>query len=346
MTRKVKVLLVDDSRLILSILTKLISADKRLEVIGAVTSGQEALEVLEREHPDIICTDYHMPRMNGLQFTRAVMATRPTPILVISISVQEDQTANIFQLLEAGAVEVFPKPRAGARFNEAESKQLCDRIYVVSRVHVYKSMAKRAAESTPVSVPKQNVPARRLDLVLMGGSTGAPQIYFEILSQLKLTFVTPIVAVQHISTGFIQSFVDWLDRSCNLTVKIAEHNEPLRQRHVYFPPDGAHILIVNGCIHLDYEIPPNCGSRPSVNVLYQSIANNHRAARTLAILLSGMGRDGADGMEALHNKGGYTIAQSEDSCAIFGMPGEAVALQCVDQVLPPSAIADFMNQVI
>jgi two-component system chemotaxis response regulator CheB len=151
--------------------------------------------------------------------------------------------------------------------------------------------------------------------------------------------------VQHISEGFTQSFVDWLDRSTPNRVKVAEQHEILHSGTIYFPPDGTHIAIKEGRIILDSESPLDCGSRPSANVLFNSFADAGYSERTVAVLLSGMGRDGANGMAALHTKGAFTIAQSEQSCAIFGMPREAIRLGAVDQVLPPHEIVKFLNEL-
>lgn len=345
MTAKVRVLLVDDSPLVLNILSRFINADTRLEVVATATSGQRALELIDQLQPDVICTDVQMPGMNGLDLIRQVMAKRPIPILVVSISVQQDQKENIFRLLEAGAVDVFPKPRASVRLSESEAKAFCDRVLVVSRVHVFRA---RASKPPPAVAPDYALKAPapgRFDVVLIGGSTGAPQVFHRLFSQLGSGFCLPIVAVQHISEGFTASFVDWLNRSTQNRVKIAEQGEPLRCGTIYFPPDGAHVGVSNGHLRLDYDAPTNCGSRPSVNVMFESFVDAGRARRTLAILLSGMGRDGADGMAALHRNGAYTLAQSEESCAIFGMPKEAISLNAVDQVLNPEGISKLLNEL-
>lgn len=341
---KIKVLLVDDSPLVLTLLSRMINADKRMTVMATATSGQEALSIINREMPDVVCTDVHMPRMGGIELIKAIMAVKPLPILVVSVSVQAHQAENIFRLLESGAVDVFPKPKAGLRLNAVDARAFCDRVYVVSKVHVFKSGRTTNALTMSTEAPKFVQP-ERFDVVLMGGSTGAPQIYHAVFAQLKSNFKVPIVAVQHISDGFTSSLVEWLDRSTLNTVKIAEQGEVLKSSTIYFPPDGAHIEIRNHQVHLDFDGPLNCGSRPSVNVLFEASARAGTAKRTLAILLSGMGRDGADGMASLHRQGAYTIAQAEQSCAIFGMPKEALALKAVDKILAPSGIVELLNKL-
>lgn len=341
---KVKVLLVDDSPLVLTLLSRIINADKRLTVIATTTSAREALEIIDRQSPDVVCTDVHMPGMDGLDLIKDVMARKPVPILVVSISVQKHQTENIFRLIEAGAVDVFAKPRASIRLSEAESKAFCDRVFVVSKVHVFRTRARTTpalGSGDSLKLPKPG----QFEVVTLGGSTGAPQVFHTIFSQLKADFCLPIVAVQHISDGFTESFVDWLNRSTLNHVKIAEEGEALRRGTIYFPPDGVHIKVTDNRIHFDRDTPPNSGSRPSVNVLFQSFVDAGRAKRTLAILLTGMGRDGAEGMLALHEQGGATIAQSEESCAIYGMPKEAISLNAVDKIMAPTAMAELLNRL-
>lgn len=339
-------LLIDDSPLVLTILSRIINADKRLEVVATTTSPRDCLSLIDKQKPDIICTDYHMPGMSGLDLIKMVMNHKPTPILVVSISVQEDQTENIFQLLEAGAIDVFPKPRASTRLIESEAKALCDRIYVVSKVHVFRSHSRAVQNKNPTAPPRfKKTNSNKFDLILIGGSTGAPQVFHTLFSQLNSQFSIPIIAVQHISEGFTQSFVDWLDRSSSLTIKIAEDGEMITPGFVYFPPDRTHIIIENGRVRLDNILPPNNSCRPSVNVMFESVKNKEDTQKTLAILLTGMGYDGAQGMSYLHNNGAYTVIQSEESCAVFGMPKQALELNAVDQILAPTQILDLMNNL-
>ena len=331
-----RVLLVDDSPMVLTVLERILSADPEIEVVGRAQNGKEALALIPKLEPDVICTDLYMPVMNGLEFTRRVMAEHPRPILVVSVAVRADEPDNVFQLLEAGAVDVFPKPRGGFQAdNEGVARQLRSKVKLLSRVHVFR----RSPGWRPPPPPLDMVPADDTpEIVAMGASAGGPQALDTILGALPKNFPVPLVCVQHIAEGFIDGLAAWLRTRAALDVRIARDGEMAVPGAVYFPQEGHHLLVEdNGRLALSSDAPRN-GHRPSVDAMFESVAR-HQGSKAVAVLLSGMGSDGARGMLAVRQAGGVTIAQDEATAVVFGMPGEAIKLGAVQRVLPVGQIA-------
>lgn len=362
----IRVLLVEDSPVAIVILKRLLATAPDIEVVGVAQNGLEALELIPQLKPAVVCTDLHMPKMSGLELIRRIMAEHPRPILVISASVQEEDTGNVFELLEAGALDIFPKPRTGLPAEYEQAKiGLINRIRVLSGVsvftqHSHKPTSLKPASSTPAVTkpsalpidpekkrmsPASSVFASRsvLDIraprmVAIGSSTGGPQALHTILKQLPANFPVPILCVQHISEGFLQGLVDWLGTETALPIKIAQAGEVPQPGRVYFPPERRHLQLDNQGRFLLSNSPPVSGHCPSVTVLFQAVAAYYRQS-AVGILLTGMGRDGAEGLLAIAQAGGTTIAQNEQSCIVFGMPKEAIALGAAQQVLPLTEIA-------
>ena len=345
----IKVLLVEDSPVALEILKRLLGSSPEVTVVGTARNGQEALELMPVVQPAVICTDLHMKGMDGLEFTRQVMGNDPKPILVISTSVQKEDTHTIFQLLQAGAVDVFPKPNAGlASDYERVKRELVNKVKILAGVKVF-TRRQQSATTTETAKSSQLAAAGRvidvttpIRVVTIGASTGGPQALHKILAQLPSNFPVPVICTQHISEGFLQGLVDWLAAECKLKVKIAQVGEPPLPGTVYFAPERSHLeLNVQGKFAYSTSSTPVDGHCPSVTVTFKSVANFYHDA-TAGILLTGMGRDGAAGMSAIASSGGMTIAQDEKSCIVFGMPKEAIALGAVKQVLPVQDIAAFL----
>ena len=345
----IKVLLVEDSPVALEILKRLLASSPEVTVVGTARNGQEALELMPLVQPAVICTDLHMKGMDGLEFTKQVMGSDPKPILVISTSVQKEDTHTIFQLLQAGAVDVFPKPNAGlASDYERVKRELVNKVKILAGVKVF-TRRQQSATTTETAKSSQFATAGRvidvttpIRVVTIGASTGGPQALHKILAQLPSNFPVPVICTQHISEGFLQGLVDWLAAECKLKVKIAQVGEPPLPGTVYFAPERSHLeLNAQGKFAYSTSSTPVDGHCPSVTVTFKSVANFYRHA-TAGILLTGMGRDGAAGMSAIASAGGMTIAQDEKSCIVFGMPKEAIALGAVKQVLPVQDIAAFL----
>ncbi len=331
----ISVLLVDDSPIALHILQRLLSLSPDIEVTGTAANGREALELLPALNPDVICTDLHMPIMDGLEFTRVVMNKYPRPILVVSVSVAAD-SVNVFRLLEAGAVDVYSKPRAILDADQDKlARELASRIRILAGVHVF-----RRAGATPDSVPPPISPPSnaRARIVAIGASTGGPQALRMILAALPARFPLPVVCVQHIGSGFLSPMVAWLAEASPMPVHLAAQGEVPQAGNIYFAPEDAHLeLDASGRFDLCHA-PPRDGHRPSITVTLSAVAR-HFGASAVGVLLTGMGRDGTEGLAEIAAAGGFTIAQDEASSVVYGMPREAVALGAARQVLALEQIA-------
>jgi two-component system, chemotaxis family, protein-glutamate methylesterase/glutaminase len=336
----IRVLLVEDSQIALVVLKRILETSPQIEVVGTARNGLEALQLIPQTQPDVICTDLHMPQMDGLELTIEVMATHPRPILVISASVQED-SHNVFQLLEAGAVDMFPKPLVGLTADDEALRQaLISKIQVLSGVKVFTRKRKvtqlQGSKSSYSIVP--SLAHLKPKIVAVGASTGGPQALQELFTSLPIDFPLPILCVQHISFGFLQGLLDWLGKGCLLPIRIAQPGDRPIPGTIYFPPEHRHLELDVIGRFICSDAPPVGGHRPSVTVTFRSIARVY-GQKTVGILLTGMGRDGADGMQAIAQVGGLTIAQDEATSVVFGMPREAIALGAAKQVLPIQAIA-------
>lgn len=362
----IRVFLVDDSPLALTLLKRMLATSPDIDLVGTARNGRDALAMFPETRPKVICTDYQMPVMDGLQLVQEIMVSYPRPILVISSLITAEDHAQALPLLAAGAVDVFPKPSAATPFDETADKlvrkiKLLAGVFVISRKPseqvVPRPAIKPVAErsSAALSRPKPvtiatNVPPRaahlkQVRLVCIGASTGGPQTLQNILSGLPSNFPQPILCVQHISTGFLKGLVDWLNNSSRLKVKIAENGERAQAGTIYFPPENHHLEISPAGQLRTTSGPPIDGHKPSVTATFQSAARSYGSA-ALTILLTGMGGDGALGMHAVATAGGLTIAQDEASCVVYGMPRQAVELGAAQFVLPPDEIRQTLLQML
>jgi two-component system, chemotaxis family, protein-glutamate methylesterase/glutaminase len=344
-SKKIRVLIVDDSPVALTVLKKILASSPEIEVVGTAKHGREALELIPRLRPGVICTDYHMPVMNGLQFTREVMATNPLPILVVSVSVEEG-SANIFNLLEAGALDVFPKPFGGLAAHSPESaRNLIQKIKILAGVRVFRKappLTSARAATPPVPKPTALKPKGPLRLVVIGTSTGGPPALRTILSGLPASFSLPIVCVQHISEGFLPGLLEWLAAECRLRVTVARAGDKPLPGTIYFPPEQTHLLFDQQGRFVASQEPPKDGHRPSVTLTMRSAAVSY-GSEVLGILLTGMGKDGAVGLLDIARVGGVTIAQDEASSVVFGMPKEAIALGAAQHIMSLTEVAEALR---
>ncbi|WP_460194192.1 chemotaxis-specific protein-glutamate methyltransferase CheB [Thermosynechococcus sp. FA-CM-4201] len=340
----IRVFLVEDSPIALNILQQLLQTAPDLEVVGTATNGKAALLKIPECQPHVVCTDFYMKEMDGREFTRQLMARYPRPILVISVAVGEAQTA--FELLQAGATDVFPKPSSGlmADYNRSE---LINKIRVLAGVKVFT----RPLRATP-TVPTASTPplpkvtsSQQLAIVGIGASTGGPQAIAKVLQPLPAHFPVPIVCTQHISLGFLNGLVSWLSQETKLRVTVAMAGEMPQPGVVYFAPDRHNLEIDRrGKFYLT-PADPHERHCPSVNVMFRSLAAYYGEA-VVGVLLTGMGDDGAAGMRAIASVGGITIAQDEATSVIFGMPKEAIALGVVQYVLPIDRMGVFLQELV
>lgn len=369
----VKVLLVEDSPIAQNMLQRLLASAPEVELVGVASSGREALALIPKVDPDVICTDFYMKGMDGLELARQVMARYPRPMLAISVAVGSDDTQIVAQLLQAGVLDVFPKPKAGLPSDYDRLKQsLIEKISILAGVKVYTRPLTSAAQQLSNSLPKRSpvpaslrsqvsqtaLPASRslsskgsisskgsMAAIAIGASTGGPQATYAILSQLPVNWPTPIFCTQHISEGFLSGLVSWMDAQCSIRVKIAEPGELALAGTAYYAPDHYHLEIESNSRLKLSDAAPLARHRPSITAMFQSVALKYGRS-TCGILLTGMGRDGADGMQAIAAAGGTTIAQDEATSVVFGMPKEAIALGAAQSILPIEDIAPRLLKAI
>lgn len=338
-SREIRVLLVDDSPIALMLFKRMLAPAKDISVVGTAGNGREALDLIPRVDPAVICTDLHMPVMDGLQLTKEVMERYPRPILVASVSVLEG-SRNVFDLLDAGAVDIFQKPRGGTETDYiALSEAFQRRIRILAGVHVFRRFKRPAAAVEPLRMdPTNNI---RYKAVVIGASTGGPQALQQILSRLPADFPIPVICVQHIENGFLGGFIDWLQATTPMKVAIAADGQVPQAGRVYFPPEQMHLVIDGGGRFRCTNEGPFDGHRPSITVTFRSAAERFGSG-ALGVILTGMGSDGAKGMKAISEAGGATIAQNEETSVVFSMPRHAIELEAAGLVLPidqiPAAI--------
>ncbi len=343
-TKKIRVLVAEDSVTTREYLVHLLSQDPALQVVGTVQNGLEAMDQAERLRPDVILMDVHMPVMSGYEATRQIMERVPTPVVMVSSSMSQDQVAMTLQALEAGALTVVDKPNGlGYPDSDETAGQLQETVRLMAGVKVIRRWPRREG-----AVPLPGVQARlgsSIEILAIGASTGGPPVLAEILGGLPLQFPVPILVVQHIAPGFIAGLVDWIGHSTPLRVKLGECGETVQAGTVYVAPYGVQMGITkDGQIRLA-KGPAENNFCPSVSYLFQSLAESFGRSGA-GILLTGMGQDGAGGLLELRKAGGVTIAQDEETSAIFGMPGEAVRLGAAQYVLSPKEIAQQLRGLI
>ncbi len=326
----IKVLIADDSELMRTLLRDLLAQDAEIEVVAEVGDGLAAVAEVKRLRPDLVIMDVLMPVMNGLDATCEIMADCPTPILILSANTDTRDNLCAFSAIRLGALDVMEKP-AGIlteAFSEIavqlirKVKSLC-RIKVIHHFRTAKRAAARVVE-TPVSHTR--------NLLAIGASTGGPQAVLYLLRELPAQLSASILLVQHIAKGFAPGFAAWLNRETALRVQLAGSGDALLPGRVLVAPNDLHMTVVGQQVVLK-ETPPVQNCRPAVDVLFQSLADDGLAPDTVAVLLTGMGQDGARGLERLRRLGALTLAQDEESSAIFGMPKAAIERGAVSQVV-------------
>lgn len=342
----IKVLVVEDSPVAADLIAHILSSDPEIAVVGKARNGLEAIDFLGRHKPDVVTMDIIMPKMDGLEATRRIMETSPIPIVVVSASLVREEVDKTFLALDAGAVAALEKPRLsdlGRPGSEAE--KLIEVVKLMSQVKVvrrWKRTLPAPKASLPGAPPVSPLPVRDVKVVAIGASTGGPAVLNLILSGLTTNFPVPILVVQHIAPGFASGFVDWLNRASPLEVHLARDREIARPGSVYVAPDGVQMLIgPNLTITLAAEGPEK-GLRPSVSYLFRSVAESF-GDKAIGILLTGMGRDGADDLKLMRDRGAVTIAQDKESSVVYGMPGEAAKIGAARYSLPPDKITDVLR---
>jgi two-component system chemotaxis response regulator CheB len=340
--KRVSVLVVDDSPSMRLMLNHVLGLDPRIQVLATVNDGQAAIDFLEGggERPDVVLMDIHMPRIDGFETTRRIMETNPLPIVICTATADPQELQVAFRSMEAGAVACVEKPGGydDPQF-EPTAQNLQQTVRLMAEVKVIRRWPKPRLAGTraPSAMPspaKSSAPR----IVGIGASTGGPPILQSILSGLPRDFPAPVLIVQHIARGFLPGMVEWLNQTTGLHVHVAAHGAVPSPGHVYIAPDDFHLGVTSGGRLVLTRDPPDGGLRPSVSFLFRSLAQNI-GGNAIGVLLTGMGRDGADDLKKLRDCGALTIAQDRETSVVHGMPGAAIEIGAAMQVLPADRIA-------
>ncbi len=326
--RAIRVLVADDSELFRELLARVVAAEPGFEVVAVAEDGNAAAALARTLKPDVITMDLNMPDADGFSGIARIMAETPTPILVLTGNRAE---AVGFRALSLGALDILEKPQANADLGEY-GVLLRSRLRLLAGVKVIRHLrGLRERQAEPAH------PAGRVELVVAGASLGGPRALAALLRGLPASFPAPIAVVQHIADGFTEGLASWLASESRLEVREARDGDVLRPGRVLVAPSGRHLLVGDGVVRLS-DAPPVDTFKPSVTPLFLSAARRY-GARVCGVLLTGMGRDGAEGLKAIRDARGPTVAQDEATSAVFGMPRAAIELGAVDRVLPIDEIA-------
>ncbi len=329
---KYKVLVVDDSIVMRRIITDLLTEDEEIEVVGTARNGAEAIEKVRTLNPDVVTMDIEMPVMDGLTALQHIMAEYPRPVVMLS-SMDKRQADITFKALELGAVDFIPKTSGSLSLDlERVSCTILDTVKSAAK-------AKMSVVRAPVrSIVPTSLPTLSGEwIVLIGCSTGGPKSLPEVLSRLPGNLPAPVLVVQHMPEGFTRSFAERLNWISSLEVKEAEEGEEIQKGKIYIAPGNRHMTLKGNKVHLD-DGPKVNFVRPAVDVLMNSVAPMY-GPRTVGVILTGMGSDGALGMELIKKNGGKTIVQSEETCVVYGMPKAVVDRGAADRIVPLEDIA-------
>lgn len=338
-TKKIRVLVVDDSLTVRKRLVEVLASDPALDVVGEAENGKRAIELCQTLRPDVITLDMMMPVMTGLTVTEYVMAYCPTPILIVSASTNRGELFKTYEALAAGALDVLEKPKAEDANGHWE-KKLVSTVKLISRIKVIthpRARLMRQQEDQDETTSGLSGGKTEYAVVAIGASTGGPGAVLDILRGLPASFPLPILLVIHLAEPFAMALAEWLDGLSPLRVRYARDGEPIPPTGVVMAPPARHLVVSQGQLRLTLD-PERHSCRPSVDVLFESVTRE-LGGRSITCLLTGMGKDGALGMLAARRAGAVTIAQNESSSVVYGMPGEAVRLGAAERVLPVEDIA-------
>lgn len=372
MSEKIRVLIVEDSEALLQLLVRAFERDERFVVAGTARNGQEAIDKTLLLKPDVITMDLLMPKMDGFEAIRHIMAKKPTPIVVVTSA---NDSQNSFDAVRAGALEVVSKP---TNLNTPEGiktmtaildkakimsgvKVLTRRTGILSGVSSLDTTTQSRPSSgklpslndplfdTPLPRTQPRLPSKRLSLtpkiVAIASSTGGPPALSKVLGQIGKGFPVPILIVQHITPGFGQGLIGWLSQTIGSHIVEAQENTLPMSGQVYIAPDNFHLLVdVRGRLKLSSALPIK-GHRPSANPLFESVAQYYGSS-AIGVVLTGMGDDGMLGIKALKQVGGFCVAQDEASSVVYGMPKAVADAGLVDEVLGLNSIGNYLLKLV
>ena len=343
MTERIRVLVVDDSALMRKLIPAILARDPSIEVVGTAMDGAFALKKIEELKPDVVTLDLEMPRMDGMETLRLIMQRAPLPVILFSTHSKEGGYAT-FKALAMGAVDFLAKPKDAAA---GRLDDIADRL--IAKIKVAKHAAGRKLPpavidetSAPKKVARAALPPRRI--IAIGISTGGPNALQFVLSQIPADFQSTIVIVQHMPEGFTEMFAKRLDDCCALEVHEARSGDLLLAGRALICPGNRHMMLrrmPRGDIVVLSDGPPVNGHRPSADVLFHSVAQEF-GLTAVGILMTGMGDDGAEGLGTIKVAGGMTIAQSEDTCVVSGMPRAAILKGYANKIIPLDGLGSYL----
>ncbi|MGC8795680.1 MAG: protein-glutamate methylesterase/protein-glutamine glutaminase [Thermodesulfovibrio sp.] len=350
----IKVLVVDDSAFMRKAITAMLQEDPEIKVIGTARDGVEAVQMVQELKPDIVTLDVEMPRMDGITALKEIMQKCPVPVIMVSSLTTEGAKVTL-EALELGAVDFIPKNLAELSVNIVKIKgMLIDKIKTIGKRGLVKRKPVIKPAEPKIEVPKVEIPKtritteRKVGIVSIGTSTGGPKALQEIIPKLPKDFPVPVVIAQHMPPNFTKPFAERLDQLSQLSVKEAEEGEPIKPGVVYVAPGRGHMRIKRRGIETFVSISEDREEfiyRPSVDVLMMSVAESY-PGRTLGVILTGMGNDGAKGCRKIKETGGRVFAQNEESCVVYGMPRAVVEAGLADKVVSLEEMAgEIINAV-
>jgi two-component system chemotaxis response regulator CheB len=335
--RSIRVLVADDSELFRELLARVVAAEPGFEVVAVAADGDEAAAQAEELKPDVITMDLNMPEADGFSGIARIMAETPTPILVLTANREE---AVGFRALSLGALDILEKPQATTDLDEY-GRLLRSRLRLLAGVKVIRHVRGLRERAAAAARPRRRI--ARAELVVIGASLGGPRALASLLRGLPAAFPVPVAVVQHIADGFTEGLAAWLASETRLDVHEGQDGEPLARGKVLLAPTGRHLLVGDGLVRLS-DAPPVDTFRPSVTPLFLSAAHAY-GPRVCGVILTGMGRDGAEGMRAIREGGGTTIAQDESTSTVFGMPRAAIEIGAVERILPLDEIPRALGEL-
>ncbi|MBQ0937169.1 protein-glutamate methylesterase/protein-glutamine glutaminase [Ideonella paludis] len=357
---KTRVVVVDDSALVRSILSEIINRQPDMTCVGAAADPFIAREMIRNLNPDVITLDVEMPRMDGIDFLSKLMRLRPMPVVMVSTLTERGAEVTM-RALELGAVDFVAKPKIGiADGLKILAEEITDKVRIASKAHVHRpppsvtaavaaagtAAASSAASASPAATAKPSAPLGRVStekIIFIGASTGGTEATKEVLVNLPPDSPA-VVITQHMPPGFTKSYATRLDGLCKIRVKEATDGERILPGHAYIAPGGLHLSVERSGANYVARVrdgEPVNRHKPSVEVLFESAARVV-GPNAFGIMLTGMGADGAKAMKAMRDAGAFNICQNEASCVVFGMPREAINHGAADEVLPLNQIAGHL----
>jgi two-component system, chemotaxis family, protein-glutamate methylesterase/glutaminase len=332
----IRIVIVDDNETTRAVLRSAVDKERDFTAVGEAKSPDDALRLVKRHRPDLVTINMQMRAHGGLDATRAIMAERPTPILVMAADHPLART-QAMRAIEAGAMDVFPElALASGRADESQRRRLTKLMRTLSQVPVVRRFARPPRVRRSLRPEPRTESAVGWAVIAIGASTGGPPVVGQLLRSL-LCCPAPIVVVQHMTTGFGEGFAQWLEQDVGRSVVYVEEAARLAPEHVYVAPDDKHLVLEGDGRLLARAGPALLHQRPSIDLFFESVSTR-LGARAVGVLLTGMGSDGAEGLRALRDTGALTIAQAPETCVVASMPASAIALGAARLVLAPATM--------